>query len=248
MNIDAQIPLLQPTTNAPVRPQQAPPEQASARPVPQPGQAEAGSGKPADKSPDLSVQDEKNREQGASRQRAGVRNESELSDGEKRELDKLKARDREVRAHEAAHKAAAGSLARGGASFEFETGPDGRRYAVGGEVSIDTAPVPGDPQATLRKAQVIRQAANAPAQPSGQDRRVAAKATQMEAEARQTLIEERAASDTLSAPAADAPAATETAAQPGETAPAQAAKPTRYSAAAASINAQPVGELLDVFA
>jgi len=49
------------------------------------------------------------------------------------ELAKLKARDREVRAHEAAHTAAAGSLAKGGPSFTFQRGSDGRLYAVGGE-------------------------------------------------------------------------------------------------------------------
>jgi hypothetical protein len=116
-----------------------------------------------------------------------VRQESELNAEEKRNLEKLKARDREVRTHEAAHKAAASNLARGGAQFEFETGPDGRRYAVGGEVSIDTAKVSGDPQATITKAKTIVRAANAPAQPSSQDRAVAAQANRMEAEARQEL-------------------------------------------------------------
>jgi hypothetical protein len=116
-----------------------------------------------------------------------VRQESELNAEEKRALEKLKARDREVRAHETAHKAAAGNLARGGAQFEFNTGPDGRRYAVGGEVSIDTSKVAGDPQATIRKAQTIRRAANAPAQPSSQDRTVAAEASRMEVDARQDL-------------------------------------------------------------
>ncbi len=95
-----------------------------------------------------------------------------------------------MRTHEAAHKNAAGSLARGGAQFEFETGPDGRRYAVGGEVSIDTSKVPGDPQATIAKAETIQRAATAPAQPSSQDRSVAAQASRMEAEARRELAAE----------------------------------------------------------
>jgi hypothetical protein len=107
-----------------------------------------------------------------------------LSEKEKRVVETLKARDREVRAHEAAHKAAAGGLAKGGANFSYEMGPDGQRYAVGGEVSIDTSPVAGDPEATLRKAETIRAAALAPAQPSGQDRGVAAQASQMAMEAR----------------------------------------------------------------
>ena len=54
-------------------------------------------------------------------------------------------------------------------------------------MSIDASPVAGDPEATIRKAQVIRAAAMAPADPSAQDRRVAAAATKMEAEARQEL-------------------------------------------------------------
>ena len=98
--------------------------------------------------------------------------------------------DRQVRAHEQAHLAVAGGLARG-VSFSFTTGPDGKQYAVGGEVSIDTSPVSGDPQATIQKAQQIRAAASAPANPSGQDRAVAAQAAAMEAAARQELAAEQ---------------------------------------------------------
>ena len=108
----------------------------------------------------------------------------ELTDEEQREVQALRRRDREVRAHETAHLAAAGSLARGGPRYEFERGPDGRRYAVGGEVSIDSSPVPGDPEATILKMQQVRRAALAPANPSPQDRRVAAQASQQEARAR----------------------------------------------------------------
>ena len=89
-----------------------------------------------------------------------------------------------MRNHEQAHLSAAGGLAVSGASFEFVTGPDGQRYAVGGEVSIDTSGVPGDPEATLRKAETIRRAALAPAQPSGQDYSVASKAATMANQAR----------------------------------------------------------------
>ncbi len=102
----------------------------------------------------------------------------------------LQQTDRKVRAHEQAHLAAAGGLARG-VSFTFVTGPDGQQYAVGGEVSIDTSPVSGDPQATIQKAQQIRAAANAPANPSGQDRAVAAQASGMEQAARQELAAEQ---------------------------------------------------------
>jgi hypothetical protein len=118
--------------------------------------------------------------------------EAQLSEDELREVQEMKARDQEVRAHEAAHLAAAGQHARGGVSFTYANGPDGRRYAVGGEVSIDTSPVANDPQATLQKANTIRAAAMAPAEPSSQDRSVAAEATQMAAQARQDIATEQA--------------------------------------------------------
>lgn len=109
---------------------------------------------------------------------------SELTEEERREVAELEHRDREVRAHEAAHKAAAGSLARGGASFTYESGPDGRRYAVAGEVSIDLSSVRGDPAATARKMERVRAAALAPADPSGQDRQIAATAANQARQAR----------------------------------------------------------------
>lgn len=89
----------------------------------------------------------------------------------------LQTRDREVRAHEQAHMAAGAGLT-GGASYTYQTGPDGQRYAVGGEVSIDTGAIAGDPSATIEKAEQVRKAALAPANPSAQDLSVAASATQ----------------------------------------------------------------------
>lgn len=108
-----------------------------------------------------------------------------------KELQELKKRDREVRTHEQAHLVAAGQYARGGPFYDFKRGPDGQRYAVSGHVNIDTSEVAGDPEATLRKAEVIRRAALAPAEPSTQDRRVAAKASSMAVEARQELAQLR---------------------------------------------------------
>jgi len=122
---------------------------------------------------------------------AGPQTEAELSPEEKQVLDDLKTRDREVRAHEQAHLAAAGPYAKGPPSYEYQTGPDGKPYAVGGEVQIDTSKVSGNPQATLVKAQTIKRAANAPRDPSAQDGEVAAQAAQMEAEARQEIKEQR---------------------------------------------------------
>jgi hypothetical protein len=118
-------------------------------------------------------------------------NGRELEAAEVRVVEELKARDTEVRQHEQAHLAAAGQYAQGGPSYTFQQGPDGRRYAVGGEVKIDTSPVNGDPEATIQKANQIQAAALAPAEPSGQDRAVAAQAAQMAAQARQQLAEQR---------------------------------------------------------
>ncbi len=111
---------------------------------------------------------------------------------EQKQIQDLAARDREVRAHEQAHAAVAGQYA-GSPTYSFVRGPDGVSYAVGGSVEVDTSPIPGDPEATLRKAQQLRRAANAPAEPSSQDGRVAAQAAKMELEARAELRAKEAA-------------------------------------------------------
>lgn len=106
------------------------------------------------------------------------------------QIRQLKSRDTEVKAHEAAHAAVGGQLA-GSPSYTYQRGPDGVRYAVGGEVPIDVSKVPGNPQATLEKMQLVQRAALAPAEPSTQDRRVAALAAQQASEARAELSRER---------------------------------------------------------
>ncbi len=117
----------------------------------------------------------------------------ELSREELRQLQELEQRDREVKAHEHAHIAAGGRYVTSGASYKYETGPDGRKYATGGEVSIDTSEEK-DPRATIRKMETVRKAALAPARPSSQDRRVAAQAARKimdaEAELRKSRSEE----------------------------------------------------------
>lgn len=111
------------------------------------------------------------------------------SESELLELSRLKARDREVRAHETAHQATGGQYA-SAPTYEYERGPDGVQYAVGGEVQIDIAPVEWNPQATIEKMRVVRAAALAPAEPSGQDRAVAAEATQIMLRAQVDLAQE----------------------------------------------------------
>jgi len=117
----------------------------------------------------------------------GGASSSEVTPEERAVINDLKKTDKEVRAHEAAHVAAGGQYVTGGAQFEYQTGPDGKKYAVGGEVQIDTSSVPDDPEATIAKMQVVKRAALAPGQPSSQDRSVAAAAARIEAEARQQL-------------------------------------------------------------
>lgn len=121
----------------------------------------------------------------------GPKTPGELTPEEKKVVAELSARDREVRAHEQAHASVGGHLA-GSPSYEYESGPDGKRYAVAGEVPIELREG-SDPEETLRNAQTVRRAALAPAEPSPQDRSVAAAASQMEARARTEILEERAA-------------------------------------------------------
>ncbi|MFT5887997.1 MAG: hypothetical protein ACI9BO_000810 [Zhongshania sp.] len=104
------------------------------------------------------------------------------------EVRNLAERDREVRSHELAHSVAGGRYS-GSPSYEFKRGPDGNTYAVNGEVSIDLARA-ATPQATIEKMEIVRQAALAPADPSSQDRQVAAEAARIAAQARQELAAE----------------------------------------------------------
>jgi hypothetical protein len=99
---------------------------------------------------------------------------SELPVEKQREVEKLQSRDKEVRTHEAAHQAAGGTIA-GSPTYSYQTGPDGRRYAVGGAVQIDTG-TEKTPQATIAKMHKVKAAALAPADPSGPDRSIASRA------------------------------------------------------------------------
>lgn len=127
--------------------------------------------------------------------------DSQQESAEQRKLAELKKRDAEVRSHEQAHASAGGDLA-AAPSYEFELGPDGKQYAVGGEVNIDLAMVPGDPQATIVKMQKVRAAALAPADPSSADRSVASEATKRILQAQTELTQQNVALN--DPPAADA--------------------------------------------
>ena len=116
--------------------------------------------------------------------------EQGLTEADRRKVEQLKRRDQEVREHERAHKTAGGSIT-GSARFNFTRGPDGKQYAVGGEVSIDVSTVPGKPDATFHKMEMVKRAALAPRNPSGQDRSVAARADAEIIKAKQELAELR---------------------------------------------------------
>ncbi|MDY5115048.1 MAG: putative metalloprotease CJM1_0395 family protein [Campylobacter sp.] len=122
---------------------------------------------------------------------AGQKNIGELSREEQRIVSELQAADTNVRAHEAAHMAAGGGLT-SPASYTYERGPDNKMYAVAGEVGISTSQG-NTPQESLNKAQTIRRAALAPADPSPQDLKVAAQAASMEMNARAEILQEKMA-------------------------------------------------------
>lgn len=146
------------------------------------------------------------------------------------QIQALAARDREVRAHEQAHVAAGGQYA-GAPVYQFERGPNGVSYAVGGEVPISTG-AEATPEATLRKAQIIRRAALAPAEPSSQDRRVAAMASRLETSARMeiSLASTRKEEDPTETESQDATSE----ANPSPSSPAEPTKPTDSQSSASS--------------
>lgn len=114
-------------------------------------------------------------------------NSEELKKKEK--IKELEALDQKVRQHELAHKSAGGDLA-GPPNYSYTIGPDGKKYAIGGEVSIDVSPEP-EPEATIRKMRRVIRAALAPMEPSATDISVAMQATQVlnkaQAEANQNI-------------------------------------------------------------
>jgi hypothetical protein len=115
----------------------------------------------------------------------------ELTPRERQQVTELQQIDRAVRAHEAAHIAAGGEVITSGANYSYTYGPDGRQYAVGGEVGIDTAPE-RDPADNVEKGIAIQNAALAPRDPSPQDYRVAGIGAQLESRGRGELARERA--------------------------------------------------------
>ena len=123
------------------------------------------------------------------REPEGSTGDAQVSAEEQQVVSEMSARDAEVRAHENAHVAAGGGLT-GAVSYSYQVGPDGKRYAVGGSVKIDMSRE-RTPELTLKKAERIRAAALAPAEPSPQDVAVASKAGEMASEARAEIAQNK---------------------------------------------------------
>jgi len=165
-------------------PGQAPPSLIYEKPVPQTAQQ-------------LNTQNDSAKDNGqdASAGKENAENEQQQQQqqqqqSEQQQLAELKQRDAEVRSHEQAHASLGGQYA-SSPQYQYERGPDGRRYAVGGEVSIDISEA-STPEETIRKAQQVKAAALAPAEPSAQDLRVATEATQIALEARNEIANAKA--------------------------------------------------------
>lgn len=147
----------------------------------------------AQDSPQDPSQDNSEKNSNGSAESADAKETQENSDksreaifAEQQEVKTLKRRDQEVRSHELAHAAVGGAYT-GAPNYSFSVGPDGKKYAVSGEVSVDLAPIDGNPSATIAKMQKVHAAALAPANPSIQDTRVAASAAKLIAQAQSEL-------------------------------------------------------------
>ncbi|MCI4662713.1 MAG: hypothetical protein MRY63_12945 [Neomegalonema sp.] len=156
---------------------------------------------------------------------------SGLTQAELREVAELKARDRQVRAHEQAHATVGGQYA-SAPRYEYQVGPDAQRYAIAGHVMIDTAPVADDPEATVAKMEVVKAAALAPVDPSSADRQVAATADALRNQALAELFTRRRAEEKLRVEAmheAEREAEAEQAQQPSQAAAHKDASPKMAS-------------------
>lgn len=115
----------------------------------------------------------------------------ELTPEERRVVRELEAIDRKVREHETAHLRNGAGVVTSGANYSFTYGPDGKQYAVAGEVGIDTSPE-RKPEDNIDKGQRIQSAALAPRDPSPTDYRVAAVGGRLEAQGRSDLSAQQA--------------------------------------------------------
>ncbi|HCY38192.1 MAG: hypothetical protein DKM50_00380 [Candidatus Margulisiibacteriota bacterium] len=104
---------------------------------------------------------------------------------QKVEIQKLKAAEAQLEAHEMAHKMVGGMYA-GFVTYTMAVGPDGKNYKVQGEVNLDSSAA-ASPEETVRKMERVISAAMAPLNPSPQDRSVVGRAAAMKMQAEQEI-------------------------------------------------------------
>jgi len=85
-------------------------------------------------------------------------------------LEKFRNKDAEVKTHEQAHASIGHTTSP--ISYNYQQGPDGKMYAVGGSVRLDTS-IPDDPKAAAFKLDMIQKAASGVAHPSAADGAIA---------------------------------------------------------------------------
>lgn len=87
-----------------------------------------------------------------------------------RVLNKFKNRDSEVRVHEQTH--ASNAQTTSAINYNYQTGPDGKLYAMGGSVRFDTS-IPTDPQSAKVKLEQLQNASTSVSDLSGADSSIA---------------------------------------------------------------------------
>ena len=83
-----------------------------------------------------------------------------------RVLNKFKHSDANIQSHEQTHASIGRTTAP--ISYTYQEGPDGKMYAIGGHVKLDTS-IPDDPKAALFKLDQIKRASLGPSDVSGAD-------------------------------------------------------------------------------
>lgn len=118
--------------------------------------------------------------EGSKKQKLENKKKKEVKD--KKEIERLKQRDAHVKQHEQAHVNAGGS----NPQYKYDIGPDGKKYAVSGTTDIEMKKSQ-NPKETIANAEKVKRAALAPSDPSSQDKKIAAKADKMKADAQAEL-------------------------------------------------------------
>ena len=87
-----------------------------------------------------------------------------------RVLEKFKSSDANIRGHEQLHSSLTATTSP--IQYNYQQGPDGKMYAVGGHVRLDTS-IPDDPKAAMAKLDKIAKSATANNDMSGADASIA---------------------------------------------------------------------------